>query len=118
MFSKRLRPMTPKPTMPISSCCCDWISVILSSSEWFTEIGGIDFHLHSFACARRVVRVCLFEGFMFPNLPLRLPPVLNCSAVLAASLLVKFIGTLGDLRGQINRFLSHGIRNQPFDHHD
>ena len=36
---------------------------------------------------------------MIPNLPLCLPPVLSCSTVLAASLLVQFIGTLGDLRG-------------------
>ena len=57
-------------------------------------------------------------GFIFPNLPLRLPPVLNCSTVLAASLLVQFIGTLGDLRGHIDRFLGHGVKNAPFDHRD
>ena len=37
---------------------------------------------------------CLFMGSIFPNLPLRLLPVLNGSPVLAASLLVQFIGTL------------------------
>ena len=78
--------------------------------DWFAEIGGIVLHLHSFARASRVVRGCLFMGFIFPNLPLRLPPVLNCSTVLAASLLVQFIGTLGDLRGQIDRFLGHGVQ--------
>ena len=50
-------------------------------------------------------------GFIFPNILLRLPPVLNCSAVLTASLLVQFIGTLGDLRGHIDRFLVHGVKN-------
>src|ERR1035441_4454528 len=67
--------------------------------EWFAEIGGIDLHLHTFAWASRVVRVCLYMGSNYSNLPLRLPPVLNCSTFLAASLLVQFIGTLGDLRG-------------------
>jgi hypothetical protein len=86
--------------------------------ERFAEIRGIDFHLHSFGNARRVVPVCLFMGFIFPNLPLRLPPVLNCSTVLAASLLVQFIGKLGDLRGYIDRFLGHGVKNAPFDHRD
>ena len=57
-------------------------------------------------------------GLIFPNLPLRLLPVLNCSTVLAASLLVQFIGTLGDLRGHIDRFLGHGVKNAPFDHRD
>ena len=51
-------------------------------------------------------------GFIFPNLPLRLLPVLNCSTVLAASLLVQFIGTLGDLRGHIDRFLGHGVKER------
>ena len=46
---------------------------------------------------------CLFIGFILPDLPFRLPPVLYCSTVLAAPLLVEFIGTLGDLRGQIGR---------------
>ena len=50
--------------------------------------------------------------FCFPNLALRLAPVLNGSTVLAASLLVQFIGTLGDLREQIGRGLGFdGIKN-------
>ena len=69
-------------------CCCACLLVMLLPPERFAEVGRIDFHLHSFGNARRVVRVCLFMGFIFPNLPLRLPPVLNCSTVLAASLLV------------------------------
>ena len=48
-------------------------------------------------------------GLIFPNLVLRLLPVLSCSTVLAASLLVQFIGTFGDLRGHIDRFLGHGV---------
>src|SRR5208282_4066742 len=44
-------------------------------------------------------------GFIFPNLPLRLLPVLNCSTILAGSLLVEFIGSLGDLRRQIGRYV-------------
>jgi hypothetical protein len=78
--------------------------------------GGVD--LHSFASARRVVRVCLFMGFIFADLALCLTPVLICSTVLAASLFVQFIGTLGDLRGHINRFLGHSVRNAPSDHRD
>src|ERR1035438_7426220 len=57
-------------------------------------------------------------GFVFPNLPLRLFPVLNCSPVLAASLLVQFIGTRSDLRGYIERFPGHRVGNAPFDHRD
>ena len=50
--------------------------------------------------------------FCFPNLALRLAPVLNGPTVLAASLLVQFIGTLGDLREQIGRGLGFdGIKN-------
>ena len=56
--------------------------------------------------------------FIFPNLPLRLAPVLNCPTVLAISLLVQFIGTLGDLRGQIDRFFGHGVRHEPIEHRD
>src|ERR1017187_7151352 len=33
MFSTRLRPMTPKPTMPISNCCCDCLLVMVLSPE-------------------------------------------------------------------------------------
>ena len=51
-------------------------------------------------------------GFIYSNLPLRLPPVLNCSTVLAASPLIQFIGTLGDLRGQIDRFLTMAFRTR------
>lgn len=36
------------------------------------EMFGINFHLHPFGKASRVVRVGLFRGFIFPNLPLRL----------------------------------------------
>ena len=105
-FSRRLHPITPKPIMPISYCCCDCLLVMVLSPEQFTEIGGIDFHLHSFGHASRVVRVCLFMGFIFPNLQLRLSPVLNCLTVLAPSLLVKFIGPCGDLWCKIERLLS------------
>ena len=60
----------------------------------------------------RAVRVCLFVGFIFPNFTLCLPPVLNGATVLAASLLVQFIGSLGDLRRQIGRYLGFdGIKN-------
>ena len=73
-----------------------------------------------------VVRVPLFMGFSFrlgfgfrlPTFPLRLPPVLNGSTALAASLLVQFIGILSDLWGHIDRFLGHGVKNEPFDHRD
>jgi hypothetical protein len=44
-----------------------------------------------FGSARRVVQAGSFMGFIFPNLPLSLLPVLNCPPVLAASLLVQFI---------------------------
>ena len=49
-------------------------------------------------------------GFIFLDFPLRLLPVLNCSTVLAASLLLQFIGTLSDLRRQIGRGLGLGFR--------
>jgi len=38
------------------------------SPEKFAEMGGIDFYLHTYLHARRVVRVCLFMGFIFPIL--------------------------------------------------
>jgi magnesium-transporting ATPase (P-type) len=47
--------------------------------------------------------VCLFGGLIFSNLPLRLEPVLNRVAFAAASLLIEFIGSLADLRCQIDR---------------
>jgi hypothetical protein len=53
--------------------------------------------------ARRAVRVCLFMGFIFPNLALRLKPILTCLAIVAAPLLVAFIGSLGDLWCKIER---------------
>ena len=55
-------------------------------------------------------RLRLGSGFIFPNLPLRLLPVLQCWIALADSLLVKFIGTLGDLRRQIGRWLGFDFR--------
>jgi hypothetical protein len=82
------------------------------------EIDRIDFHLHSFGNARCVVRICLFMESIFPCPSLRLSPVLNCSTLLTGLLLVRFIGTLGDLRGNIDRFSGHGVKNAPFDHHD
>ena len=103
MFSTRLRPMTPRPTMPIAYCGC--LLVMVLPPERFAEIGGIDFHLHSFGNARRAVRVGSFGGLIFPDLSLRLKPVLTCLAIATASLLVEFIGLLGDLRCQIDRFL-------------
>ena len=42
---------------------------------------------------------------IFPNLALRLKPVLICLAFAAASLLVEFIGPCGDLRCKIERLL-------------
>ena len=57
-------------------------------------------------------------GFVFPNLLLRLLPVLNGVPVLAASLLIQFVSTLGDLRGHVDRFLGDRIENAPFDHRD
>ena len=54
---------------------------------------------------RGAVRVGSFGGLIFPNLALRLEPVLICLAIAAASLLVEFIGSLGDLRRQIGRCL-------------
>jgi len=47
-------------------------------------------------------------GVTFPNLPFRLLPVLDCSAVVATSLLVQFIGALGDLRGHVDQLPGHG----------
>ena len=58
------------------------------------------------------------RGSFFSNLPLRLLPVLNCSTVLAAPLIIQFIRTLDDLRDYIDRFLSHGVGNEPFEHYD
>jgi len=52
--------------------------------ERFAEIGGIDFYLHSFGNARRAVRVGSFGGLIFPDLSLRLEPVLNRVALAAA----------------------------------
>src|ERR1019366_6146695 len=52
-----------------------------------------------------------FSGIknLFPNLALRLIPVLNCSTVPAALLLVEFIGSLADLRCQVGRCLDLGF---------
>lgn len=86
--------------------------------ERFAEIGGIDFHLQFLCNPRRAVRVGSFGGLIFPNLPLRLKPVSTCLAIAAASLLVEFIGSLGNLRCHIDRFLGHGVKNAPFDYHD
>src|SRR5512141_1256868 len=58
--------------------------------------------------------ISLLMGSLFPNLPLRLRPVLRCSTVLTAALLVQFIGPLGDLRGRVDRFLGRDARNAPF----
>ena len=54
---------------------------------------------------RGAVRLGSFGGLIFPNLPLRLKPVLTCLAIAAASLLVEFIGSRGDLRCHLDRFL-------------
>jgi hypothetical protein len=43
-------------------------------------------------------------GCNFPNLPLRLPPVLNRSTFLPASPLIQFLGSFGDMRGHIDGF--------------
>jgi hypothetical protein len=47
---------------------------------------------------------------ILPDLRFRLLPVLNCSTVLAASLLVEFISSLRDARRQINRCLGVGLK--------
>jgi hypothetical protein len=52
-------------------------------SERFAEIVGIDFHLYSFGNACRAVCVGSFGGPIFPDLSLRLEPVLNCVAFAA-----------------------------------
>ena len=96
----RLRPMTPRPTMPLAYRCFGCLLVMVLPLERFAEIGGIDFHLHSFGNARRAVRAGSFSGLIFPDLALRLEPVLNRVAF-ASSLLIQFIGSLGDLRPQI-----------------
>src|ERR1035438_1376640 len=57
-------------------------------------------------------------GLILPNLRLRLLPVLNGSPVLAASLLVQRIGTLGDLWVHVDGFPGHEVKNAPFDHRD
>ena len=56
---------------------------------------------------RGAVHVGSFGGLIFPNLALRLKPVLTCLAIVAASLLVEFIGPFGDLRRQIDGFLAN-----------
>ena len=56
---------------------------------------------------RGAVGVGSFEGLIFPNLALCLKPVLSCLANAAASLLVEFIGSLGDLRRHLDRFLAN-----------
>src|SRR5665811_2022396 len=89
---------------------------MILSPEKFAEMVGIDSYLHPFLHARRVVRVCLFMGFIFPNLLLRLYPVLICMTVLAASLFIEFIGALGDLRGHIGRFLGQKGRSSWIEH--
>src|ERR1039458_9201762 len=66
----------------------------------------------------RVVRVSSFMGFVFPKLPLRLVPVLNCSPVLAASLLVQCIGFFFFQGGGVNRFPPLSLKNAPSDHRD
>ena len=54
------------------------------SGFWFGRV-----HPVNFTCSMPSgVHVCSFPGFVFPNLPLSLPPVLSCPAVLAAVLLV------------------------------
>ena len=55
-------------------------------------------------------------GHYFPNLSLRLHPVLNGMAVVTAFLLIEFIGSFGNLWGYVNRFRGHGVRHAPFDH--
>lgn len=57
-------------------------------------------------------------GLILPNLPLGLVPVLNGSPVQAASLLVQFIGTFGDLWSHIVRFPGDEVKNAPFDQGD
>jgi len=74
--------------MPISYRCCGCVLVTVLPPERFAEIGGIDFHLQSFRNARRPVRVGSFGGLIFPNLSLRLEPVLNSVAIAAALPLV------------------------------
>jgi hypothetical protein len=53
-------------------------------SEPFAEIGRIYFHLHSFGNARRAVRGGSSWELIFPDLSLRLEPVLNRVAFAAA----------------------------------
>jgi hypothetical protein len=49
-------------------------------------------------------------GFIFPNLPLRLLPVLKCSNILPPQLLIEFMHSLDDLRRQIGGYLGFGLR--------
>jgi hypothetical protein len=86
----------------------------------------------SFSFPRFIIRKAVFAttalvsedaGFprsrlILPNLVLRLLPALNRSTVLASRLSSHFIGAVGDLRGNINHPLAHGVRNAPLDHRD
>ena len=49
-------------------------------------------------------------GFIFPSLPLRFLPFLNCSHILASQLLVEFMDSLDDVQIQIGRWLGLGFR--------
>ena len=62
------------------------------------------------ASVRLWLRLGLGFRFVFLNLLLCLFPVLNCLTVLAASLLIEFIGSLGDLRRQVGWRLTFGLR--------
>jgi hypothetical protein len=52
-------------------------------------------------------RTVSFGRLIFPNLPLRLIPVLNRLAFAMAAPLAQFIGSLGDLRRHSDRFLGY-----------
>lgn len=52
-----------------------------------------------------MICVCLFIGFIFPGLPLRILQVLNCLNVLAPKFLVKFMDSPDKPRRQIGRRL-------------
>jgi hypothetical protein len=56
--------------------------------ERFVETGEIDLYFQFFGNDRRAVRVGSFGGLIFPNLPLRLIPVLSRVAFAAALPLV------------------------------
>src|ERR1035438_9987687 len=108
-----------------SSSCANWCAEVWKSSSRNRParspealIADLDEFYSSLRRDGRGVMGRSLSRFIVSNLLRRLVPVLNGSAVLAASLFVEFVGASGDLRRQVDRLPGHGIGNAPPDHQD